>query len=159
MKASIDRRRSGARKSTPFIPDIEEYKPNRFRVRKAEAVKEQKRLTKQEASEASDRYDSKTEADYARHLGVLQYAGQIKKWWHHPFTGIRLPGERNTYRPDFLVQHLDGSMEFRETKGWHQNIRASITKLKTAAGIQDWAKWTLVKKIDGQWVEREVMAR
>src|SRR6185436_7717704 len=107
------------------------------------------------AETVESKYRNKTDAAYAQHLALLKHAGEITEWWYEPFTGLRLPGRRNRYKPDFLVQHLDGSLEVKETKGWSKNLRDGITKFKTASGVHTWiARWTLVKRDGRGWLEK-----
>lgn len=95
-------------------------------------------------------YDSKLEAEYALVCQARKMAGEIVDYWHHPFS-FKLPGERNSYTPDFLLWFTDGHVEIHETKGWSRNIREGIAKLKTAAGIMRWAQFVKVEKEDGKW--------
>ena len=106
-------------------------------------------------------YRSKWEAAYAQHLDMLMAAGEIVGWWYEPIR-VRLPGPRNFYKPDFLVQiackPISGSMagqhagiEIHEVKGWSKNRREGITKFKTAAGLNPWAVFILVRWEDGRW--------
>lgn len=46
---------------------------------------------------------TKPERQYAHYLEYEKLAGRIVAYWSQPFA-LRLPGWRQTYRPDFLVQ-------------------------------------------------------
>lgn len=98
---------------------------------------------------------NKTEVEYAAHLGELLIAGDILGWWFEPVT-LRL-AKLTTYRPDFLVMHTSGLLEFREVKGhWEDDARA---KIKIAAELHWMFVFTAVtkrrKKDGGGWaVER-----
>ena len=108
-------------------------------------------------------YRSKLEADYANHLELLKRAGEIIGWWYEPIN-FRLPGQRNFYKPDFLVQRQIwlpvgeipiATIEIHEVKGWSRNRREGITKLKTSAGLNPWATFSLVTYERGHWrIER-----
>ena len=111
-------------------------------------------------------YKSTWESAYAQHLDILEAAGEIVGWWYEPIR-FRLPGPRNFYKPDFLVQaackQRYGSMagqhagiEIVEVKGWSKNRREGITKFKTAAGLNPWALFKLVKWDGRQWVEQRM---
>lgn len=113
-------------------------------------------------------YKSTWEARYAQHLDVLKAAGEIAGWWYEPVR-FRLPGKRNFYKADFLVQarckQAHGSMagqhagiEIHEVKGWSKNRREGITKLKTAAGLNQWAIFRMIEwdRKTRQWTERVI---
>lgn len=102
-------------------------------------------------------YKSKLEQDYAQRLELMKKAGVILDWRYEPFILI-LPGPRNRYKPDFLLEFPDRRIEIHETKGYSRNIRAGIIKLKTAAGLNRWARFALVEREDGQWTERTIEA-
>ena len=99
-------------------------------------------------------YKSKLEALYARELAALEHAGVIISWQYEPLN-FRLPGQRNFYKPDFLVRD-DGGLTFYEVKGRNISDDRSLVKIKTAAGLNTWARFMLVKRIKGQWEERHV---
>lgn len=119
-------------------------------------------------------YKSTWEARYAQHLDVLKAAGAIVGWWYEPVR-FRLPGKRNFYKADFLVQRqvfaeaLSAgvpaqqllptlTIEIHEVKGWSKNRRESVTKLKTAAGLNQWAIFRMVEwdRKTRQWTERVI---
>lgn len=87
-------------------------------------------------------YDSKWEERYAKQLDTLKLAGEIVRWWYHPFS-MWLPGKVR-YTPDFLVQH-HGHLQIVEVKGWSKNLRDGMTRLKVAAGTFGCYQWTLAK--------------
>lgn len=87
-------------------------------------------------------YDSKWEERYAKELDALKLAGEILRWWYHPFS-MWLPGKVR-YTPDFMVQH-HGYIQIVEVKGWSKNIRDGMTRLKIAASIFPCYQWTLAK--------------
>lgn len=87
-------------------------------------------------------YDSKWEERYARQLDTLKLAGEIVRWWYHPFS-MWLPGKVR-YKPDFMVQH-HGHIQIVEVKGWSKNLRDGMTRLKVAAGTFTCYQWSLAK--------------
>jgi hypothetical protein len=118
-------------------------------MRKARALK---RRVPGEMSETEKRYDA--------YLDSQRLAGQIDDCGYEP---IKLKLAKATfYTPDFMVLHLDGTVEFVEVKGsWkapHQD--KSRVKLKVAAKIHHWARFVAVtpipKKDGGGW-KREVI--
>lgn len=93
---------------------------------------------------------NKTEASYAKHLALLQHAGEIA--WHK-FEGLKLRLADNTfYTPDFAVMSADGVMECHEVKGfWQDDARA---KIKIAADLYPFrfiAIKAKTKKDGGGW--------
>lgn len=109
-------------------------------------------------------YKSKLEAAWALKLAGEKWAGHILAWWYEPLN-FRLPGMKNFYKPDFLVEEnwlvknypLTVRLTFYEVKGWSQSNDRSLVKMKTAAGLTPWARFMLVKWINGAWVEREIV--
>lgn len=102
----------------------------------------------------SSPYKSKLEAAWANYLHGLWMLKTVTGYWYEPMN-LRLPGERNFYKPDFLVQTAAG-LTFYEVKGRNKSDDRSLVKLKTAAGLNTWARFVLVKRLNGQWVEREM---
>lgn len=102
----------------------------------------------------SSPYRSKLEALFARELAATAHAGVIVSWQYEPLN-FRLPGQKNFYKPDFLVRDRDG-LTFYEVKGRNLSDDRSLVKMKTAAGLNTWARFVLVKRIKGQWEERHV---
>jgi len=100
---------------------------------------------------------NKTEARYADRLAILKAAGEIEEWWFEPMA-FRL-GVRFTYRPDFLVQYPDGTLEFVEVKawwrgagrvGWREDARS---KWKGAAEMWPIFRWKATWERNGSWEE------
>lgn len=106
---------------------------------------------------ASPSYRSKLEARYAQHLKALEFSGSIA-FWHYEPMNFRLPGEKNFYKPDFLIVAGDG-ITFVDTKGRNKSDERSLVKIKTAAGLHRWAKFMQVRWEKGMWVERTIEAR
>src|SRR5574343_130953 len=76
---------------------------------------------------------SKWEYNYALYLDFLVSKGLLLEWEYEPdafwFESIK-SGIRK-YTPDFKLYNLDGSIEYREVKGWMDS--KSKTKLKRMA--------------------------
>ncbi len=110
--------------------------------------------TRLHGASAPARYRSKLERNYANYLTGLQLSGNIVAWWYEPIS-FRLLGPRNFYKPDFLV--WDGShLTVVEVKGWSRSNDRSLVKIKTAAGLCPWAKFSWVTWKKG-WDVREIV--
>ncbi|MBU4222750.1 MAG: TnsA endonuclease N-terminal domain-containing protein [Euryarchaeota archaeon] len=78
-------------------------------------------------------YDSSWEKEY---MEKLENNSEIKKWTKN--HGIQIPyfdddGKFHTFKPDFLVERIDGIIEIHEIKGTHF-LKNPITKKKFDAG-------------------------
>lgn len=106
---------------------------------------------------------NKTEAQYANYLEHEKLAGHIVAWWPQPFA-LKLPGWRQTYKPDFLVQYAPNAtgwlppnyLQIVEIKAMWRNGKIGFRpdareKFKTAAGIYTCFAW-VVKWRDEHWV-------
>jgi hypothetical protein len=94
-------------------------------------------------------YRSKWEAAFASKLELEKRAGLIKAY---KYEGISLQLSKGQYhRPDFLIWHLDGSIEISQVKGWHKNMRAGTKGLKWAAQLHPWFTWTLKRWTGKGW--------
>lgn len=71
------------------------------------------------------------EARYAMRLEAMRAAGELACW---KFEAVKLRlADKTFYTPDFLVIHLNGDIEFHETKGfWRDDARV---KIKVAAEL------------------------
>jgi hypothetical protein len=75
-----------------------------------------------------------TEKRYHDLLMIRKAAGEVIGIWYEPFS-LRL-APNTYYRPDFLVQLADGSLELHEVKGfWTDDAKA---KTKIAADLYPW---------------------
>ena len=100
------------------------------------------------------KYRSKWEEQFAYELVLEQRANLIKGWAYEDMT-FKL-AEKKSHRPDFLIWHLDGSIEIAQVKGHHKNLRASLTALAWAAQQRPWFRFT-IKRREGQgWRSEEV---
>lgn len=97
---------------------------------------------------ASSPYRSKLEARYATQLDLELRAGLIKGWLYEPFSLKLANGKR--YRPDFLTWGEEG-LTCIECKGFHRNLRDSLTHLKWAAQRFPCFIWRKVWWKDGGW--------
>jgi hypothetical protein len=90
---------------------------------------------------------NKTEQLYAYELDLLQRAGKIKLW---KFEGLKLRlADRTTYSPDFVVWHLDNSIELVETKGyWQEDAKV---KFKVAREAFPCFTFTAIKRNKSGW--------
>lgn len=102
----------------------------------------------------SDEFKSKLERAWANYLHGLWMLKTISHYYYEPMN-LRLPGKRNFYKPDFLVLGVDG-LTFYEVKGRNKSDDRSLVKMKTAAGIHQWVRFVLVKRIRGNWEERVI---
>lgn len=99
------------------------------------------------------RYRSKREAAYARLLADRASAGEIAAWYYEPVSLVvqENGGKVCRWKPDFMVQHLDGSIEYIEVKGMVQRY---VTKdvLDARSRYPFW-KFTVVAYKSGKWEE------
>lgn len=104
---------------------------------------------------ASSKYKSKLEAAFAAKLDLemrARFFTGLLGWWYER-VNVRLPGKKNFYKPDFLVQRVDG-LTFYDTKGKNKSDDRSLVKIKTAAGLNPWARFIQVRCLSGVWEER-----
>lgn len=92
---------------------------------------------------------NETEKRYASVLEMRVRAGEIKRWWFGSIV-FRTGAGRTTYKPDFVVELPDYSIEVHEVKGAHVWDDAR-EKFKTAALLYRWARWIMLQWVDGEW--------
>ena len=83
-------------------------------------------------------YDSSLERKY---MEQLEADPSVRKWTKRHGISIRWLDERkhrHTYRPDFLVEYADGSLELVETKGAHM-VRNPDVQARSAAA-EHWCR-------------------
>lgn len=69
----------------------------------------------------------------AQELEAMKRSGEILNWWGGKHRGITLKLAHDTrYTPDFLVQHIDGSLTLEEVKGFFRDDAKVKTKLCAA---------------------------
>ncbi len=105
-------------------------------------------------------YKSKTEIRFVQYLDTLVRAGLITSWQYEPFN-IRLPGKKNFYKPDFFIvdehqQSFSRRHTFIDTKGVNKSDDRSLVKIKTAAGLHQWAGFAQYRWTRGQWECRPI---
>lgn len=99
---------------------------------KSKAVQPQFSTSKAWVTIGGKRFYAKSlwEQNYAHYLEFLKSQGNIMDWEYEPetfwFEGIRRG--TNNYKPDFRVTHNDGSIEYREVKGFFD--KKSKTKIR-----------------------------
>lgn len=68
-------------------------------------------------------YHSKLEGKYAFELNARKLAGEIKDWERQVKIALDINGRHiANYYVDFLVHHLDGTMEYIEVKGFETEV-------------------------------------
>jgi hypothetical protein len=98
-------------------------------------------------------FRSKLESDYAARLTALQNVGVIRSW---KYEAVRFKiGNGASFTPDFLVEELDGTIEFHETKGPFAR-EASIVRIKSAALQYPWCRFYLVTRHGDNWQSERV---
>jgi len=102
-----------------------------------------------------DQYKSKAERLYALELELQQQQGLILWWRYEPISMvvIEVPSKGKSakvrYRPDFMVVMPDGTIEFREIKGY---LRDDARKTFLAACQQyPWWKFTMLRRTKSGW--------
>jgi hypothetical protein len=99
-------------------------------------------------------FRSKWEEQFAYELVLKQRAQLIKGWAYEDMT-FKLAHQKY-HRPDFTIWHLDHSIEIAQVKGYHQNLRASLTALRWAAQQRPWFRFTLNRREGSCWITEEV---
>jgi hypothetical protein len=104
-------------------------------------------------------YRNKLEYNFAAKCDIEKRSGLILDWGYETQTFMlskAMNGKRGDYhRNDFVIQHLDRTIEMAQTKGWHKNLSASMKSLRWAAQKHPWYTWTVWQYHNG-WVREEV---
>jgi hypothetical protein len=97
---------------------------------------------------------NKTEAEYARHLGMLVIAGEIRAYWFERLTIIMSRSPRSTYTPDFIVW-APGGVEVHEVKGFmREDAREKLLHARTCC---PWVSvWYIVRREGGGWAKQRI---
>jgi uncharacterized protein DUF1064 len=95
---------------------------------------------------------NKTEAAWSRHLADLKANGSIRDYWWEPIK-LRLAGN-TSYRPDFLVWRLDGTIAICEIKGFMREDSAA--KIKMCPEKFPWLEFFVVFRKRQTWDVRSV---
>lgn len=106
------------------------------------------------------KYRSKWELLFATKCELEQRAGLILRWWYEP-ASLRLedpmPGKkRKRHTPDFWLWLPDRTLKIVAVKGYHKNIRESLTLIRWAAQRYPFAEWWVTWLRDGAWEEEWV---
>jgi hypothetical protein len=100
-------------------------------------------------------YANKWEFNYAKICELEHRTKQIQGWKYGGITFTLSKGQYHLI--DFLIWHLDGSIELAQIKGYHPNLRAGIKGLKWAAQLHPWFVWTIKwwtgRAWDGEYVK------
>jgi len=99
-------------------------------------------------------YKNKLEKAFATQLDAEWRAGAIKGWLYEPFSFKLAEGKR--YRVDFVSWGEEGVVCW-ETKGWHANIRDSLTHLKWAAQRFPFFKWKKAIRKRGMFESMDIV--
>lgn len=94
------------------------------------------------AKDKSRLYDNKLEEAYAQHLTADQQSGKILNWWPKPAKFML--ANNCGYTPDFMVQELDGSICFHETKGFLRED--AHLKMKFFVQVYPFPLWLITKE-------------
>jgi hypothetical protein len=94
---------------------------------------------------------NKTERLYAWNLENDLKAGFITAWFRENISMVVIdtPQGKVRYRPDFMIVHLDGSIEFIEIKGFLRDDSRK-TFLAAVAKYTFW-KFTMLRRHKGAW--------
>ena len=95
---------------------------------------------------------NKTEAAVVQELEISMTAKEIR-WWAFEPLRFRI-GKGAFYTPDFVVLRSDFNLQVFEVKGhWEEAARVRI---KVAAHLFPWLRFTAVKRIRGGWEFEEI---
>ncbi len=92
-------------------------------------------------------FKSGLEKRFAFYLETLRKAGLIYRWRYEPCRWKL--ADDTYYKVDFMVTLYTGEIIYLETKGWHKNIRDSITRFRVAAKRFDEFAWIFVTEKGG----------
>lgn len=101
-------------------------------------------------------FRSMWEANYALYLDFLIDCKQIVKWEYETdvFIFEKIQFGTRSYRPDFKVFNLDGSIEYHEVKGYMDS--RSETKLKRMAKYYPKVKILLIRRQEYVEIKRKL---
>lgn len=106
------------------------------------------------------KYRSKWEPLYAAKLAmelklgmILDYRYEPSIWYLEDYVAGR---RRKMHKPDFWILRLDRSIKIVAVKGWHKNIRDSLTIIRWAAQRYPWFEWWVTWLKQGIWEEERV---
>jgi hypothetical protein len=99
-------------------------------------------------------FKNKLEKAFATQLDAEKRAGVIQDYLYEPFSFKLASGKR--YRVDFVTWGDEGTVCY-ECKGYHKNIRDSITHLKWAAQRFPFFKWRKVTRRNGRFESIDIV--
>jgi hypothetical protein len=90
-----------------------------------------------------------------------QKAGVIQRWWYEPamlyLEDQPPPGQRRKrHTPDFWIWLPDGRLKIVAVKGYHKNIRDSLTIIRWAAQRYPFAEWWVTWLREDLWEEERI---
>lgn len=101
---------------------------------------------------------NKGERAYAAVLEARVASGHVAAWWFE-FVTLRLADDTH-YRPDFLVQLPDGTLELHEVKGRKGDTFYATEdgwlKVKLAAEVSPFPVAVVWPNVAGDWQERRL---
>ena len=105
-------------------------------------------------------YRSKWEPLYAAKLAMEQKLGMILDYRYEPsiwyLEDYAVGRRRKMHKPDFWIWQLDHSIKIVAVKGYHKNIRESLTIIRWAAQRFPWFEWWVTWLRKGNWEEERV---
>lgn len=101
---------------------------------------------------AKRRGSNKLEAAYGQRLETLRAQGEVLAYFFERLT-LKIADDCR-YTPDYFVVTPTG-MELHEVKG-PQAWEDSIIKLKVAADMFPWFRFSLQKRVKGEWISKEI---
>ena len=94
-------------------------------------------------------YKNKLEQTFAYGLVLERRVGLIQAWAYEVMTLKLAKGKY--HRPDFTIWHRDGSIEQAAVKGYHKNLRDSLTIIKWACKEHPWFRFTINRRDGSAW--------
>jgi hypothetical protein len=98
-----------------------------------------------------DRYRNKWEREYAGRLDQRKYLKEIRDYQYEN-VGFRL-ADKCFFYPDFFIA-MSTHFEVHDVKGFMRDD--ALVKLKIAKDMYPWFRWVIVKKVKGEWEEKEI---
>lgn len=95
---------------------------------------------------------NKLEAQYAQHLDLQKFAGEIF-WWGYERVRLKV-GNGAWFKPDFYVLREEGGpIELHETKGHRRE--AAIVRIKACADEYPFQFYLVIRR-DSQWIKTRI---
>ena len=99
-------------------------------------------------------YRNKLEYSFGQKCELDKRTEHIKDYGYETMTLKLAKGKY--HRPDFTIWHLDGTIEQAAVKGYHKNLRDSMTHLIWAAQVHPWFRFTIKRRSGGGWESKEL---